>query len=140
MVSELEQAYQHCRRVVKSSATNFYYAFRTLPADKRQAIYAVYAFARVCDDIADGDLSIDEKRRLLNQTRETFRLSLKGNVDDPVFLALADSIKKYSIPPEYFEEIIDGMEMDMTWTRFHDFDEVRVYCYKAASVVGLICI
>ena len=139
MERDLKAAYDHCRRVTRTEAKNFYYAFRTLPAKKRRAIYAAYAFCRLCDDIADGDLPLDEKSRLLEETRG--RLSSDTNADrHPVFRALRDTIDSFDIPVRYFHEVIQGVEMDLTRTRYGTFEELRVYCYRVASAVGLVCI
>ena len=140
MTIELELAYEHCQRITRSEAKNFYYAFRTLPARQRRAIYAAYAFCRVCDDIADGPSPLDEKQRLLADTRELLRQSQNGSVADPVFTALGDAVATFGIPARYFEEVIDGVEMDLVRTRYESFDELREYCYKVAATVGLICI
>jgi phytoene synthase len=140
MATELELAYDHCRRITKQEAKNFYYAFRTLPSAKRRAIYAAYAFCHHCDDIADGDFPLDEKRRLLADTRERLSALHNGPTGDPLFTALGDASRAFEIPLGYLEEVVDGVEMDLTWTRFQDFDQLRTYCHKVASVVGLICI
>ena len=140
MTTELERAYDHCRRVTQSRAKNFYYAFRTLPAKNRLAIYAAYAFCRLCDDIADEERPPEEKQRLFARTRKLLGQSRNGVVADPVFMALRDAAAAFQIPGHYFEEVIDGVEMDLTRTRYQDFDELRTYCYNVASVVGLICL
>lgn len=143
MVSQLELAYDHCQQIAREHAKNFYYAFRTLPARKRRAIYAAYAFCRLCDDIADEDLPLEEKHWRFAQTRQRLTASLDGdaaNIQDPVFVALGDACRAFQIPARYLEEVIEGVEMDLTWTRFRDFQELRAYCYKVASVVGLVCI
>lgn len=139
MASDLDQAYIHCQRVAKTEAKNFYYAFRTLPSTKRRAIYAVYAFCRYCDDIADEDLPPEEKRRLLSETRS--RLHSPGLAsDDPVFMALEGAIRDFAIPRSYLEDVIRGVEMDLDVSRFESFDDLREYCRLVASAVGLICI
>ena len=140
MATELELAYDHCQRIAKDQAKNFYYAFRTLPARKRRAIYAAYAFCRYCDDIADETLPVEEKQRRLAYTRQLLADSKKGAVKEPVFVALQDASNEFGIPADYFEDVIAGVEMDLTWTRFRNFEELRTYCHKVASVVGLICI
>ena len=140
MATELKLAYDHCQRIAKDHAKNFYYAFRTLPARKRRAIYAAYAFCRYCDDIADEDLPLEEKRRLFDHTRQLLADSQNGQTSGPVFTALEDASQAFDIPARYFEEVIQGVEMDLTWTRFQNFEELRAYCYKVASTVGLICI
>ena len=143
MSTDLEQAYQHCQRVAKKHASNFYYAFRTLPAHKRRAIYSAYAYCRLCDDIADGDMPIEAKRKELNRVRQHLADALspaRPPAHSPEFLALGDAARRFDIPVSYFEEVIDGVESDLTKTRFAEFSELRTYCYKVASVVGLICI
>ncbi len=140
MTTEVELAYDYCQRIAKEHARNFYYAFRTLPARKRRAIYSAYAFCRYCDDIADEDLPIDEKERLFAEARRFLSLSQKGRANGPVFTALNDASRAFHIPYEYYEQVIEGVEMDLTWTRFQTFDELNGYCYKVASIIGLICI
>ena len=139
MASDLDKAYDHCQRVAKIHAKNFYYAFRTLPPAKRRAIYAVYAFCRYCDDVADEDLPPDEKRRLLEETRNRlYDRSLASH--DPVFVALENAIQNFEVPRRYFEDVIRGVETDLVVSRFQTFDDLRDYCYLVASTVGLICI
>ena len=143
MATDLEQAYQHCQRVAKEHASNFYYAFRTLPARKRRAIYSVYAYCRLCDDIADGDLPIETKRTELARVRQDLTAAMSPEpppAPSPEFRSLGDAVHTFDIPVSYLEEVIDGVESDLTKTRFADFSELRTYCYKVASVVGLICI
>lgn len=144
MSDALEQAYRHCQGVARIHARNFYYAFRTLPLKKRRAIYAAYAYCRLCDDVADGELPISEKRERFDRIRELLDASMSrdGEAGDlpPEFTALRDAAAAFDIPRAYFEEIIEGVESDLEKTRFADFDELRGYCYKVASVVGLICI
>ena len=139
MASDLDQAYIHCQRIAKTEAKNFYYAFRTLPASKRRAIYAVYAFCRYCDDIADEDLPPAEKRRLLAETRDSLRNPRLAS-DDLVFTALEGAISDFAIPRGYLEDVIRGVEMDLDVSRFKTFDDLREYCRLVASAVGLICI
>ena len=140
MPTDLDVAYDHCRKVAREQATNFYYAFRTLPARQRNAIYAAYAFCRLCDDIADEDLPLDEKRRRFAETRRMLAESEGGDSGDPVFRALGDARAGFGIPRRLFEEVIEGVEIDLVQSRFETFDDLRGYCYKVASVVGLICI
>lgn len=139
--TELELAYDHCQLIAKKHARNFYYAFRTLPSPKRRAIYAVYAFCRICDDIADGSLPLEEKiHKLACLRRRVDALSPDNHSGLPIFRALWDASHAYGIPHDYYKEVIDGVEIDLVKRRFADFDELHAYCYKVASVVGLICI
>ena len=139
-MSELDLAYSHCRLITKRAATNFYYAFITLPPRKRKAIYAAYAFCRLCDDAADGGSDTDQKLRLLSELREQLSMAYSGQPDGPVFTALSDAADVFQIPEEDFQEVVAGVETDLTKTRYRDFEELRSYCYQVASVVGLICI
>ncbi|MDE2687902.1 MAG: squalene/phytoene synthase family protein [Chloroflexota bacterium] len=140
MATELDLAYDHCQRVAKQNARSFYYASLPLPRDKRRAIYAVYAYCRLCDDIADGDLSIGEKYRGFAEVRRNLQSSTTTGEDAQMYLALRHAAETFGIPYSYLDEILQGVEMDMVKTRFADFDELREYCYKVASVVGLVCI
>ena len=142
MVADLKQAYEACKRITKAEAKNFYYAFRTLPADKRQAIYAAYAYCRLCDDIADADedMPSTDKETRFAALRADLDSALAGNSDDPILAALADSADRFGFSRELLLEVLEGVEMDLTKTRFADFGELREYCYKVASAVGLISI
>ena len=140
MATELEFAYSHCQRVTKENARNFYYTFRPMPSEKRRAMYAVYAYCRLCDDIADGELPIEDKRLGFEEVRQNLGTSEPSGEDAPMYRALHDAAVRFEIPYSYFEEILEGVEMDMVKSRFADFEELREYCYKVASVVGLVCI
>ena len=100
MATQLEQAYDHCQRVAREHAKNFYYAFRTLPSKRRRAIYATYAFCRLCDDIADDDASLDDKRRRFAQTRDLLAESLAPGDDGVVRNSLPPSSLPFEMPPQ----------------------------------------
>jgi phytoene synthase len=103
-------------------------------------IYAVYAFARYCDDISDDKQSQNQFEQFISLRKE-LKLSMEGRVtNNPIMPALIDTINKFSIPDSYFYELIDGVEMDLTKSRFVTFEELKEYCYKVASIVGLISI
>ena len=142
--SDLDRAYGHCQRVARARAKNFYYAFRMLPAPKRRAIYAAYAVCRLWDDIADGDMPTERKRALFAETRRELASAFADGAgyagDSPEFAALSHAARAYKMPPRCFEAILDGVESDLTTSRYADFDELREYCRKVASAVGLICI
>ena len=137
---DLDAAYDLCRRITKAEAKNFYYAFRTLPAFKRRAIYAAYAFCRLCDDISDDDMSREGRIEGFRGVRESLALARENRSDEPVFAALADAAFRFGIPWEHFDEIVAGVEMDLDITRYETFDDLREYCHKVASVVGLVSI
>jgi phytoene synthase len=137
----IEESYRYCFAVSRSKAKNFYYSFLFLPKRKRKAISAIYAFMRTCDDITDNPSSIDSKKSSLNEWKEKVQNFLKGSdLSHPVFPALKDTIHFFEIPNSYFIEIIEGVEMDLSPCRFQNFDELYSYCYKVASIVGLICL
>jgi len=134
-----EEDYARCAEVTRQSSSNFYYAFMLLPAERRRALYAVYAFCRFVDDIAD-DGTVAQPAMLLERWREELRKVFNGAVERPVSRALADNVRRFNIPQRYFEEVIDGVEMDLTRKRYATFAELSLYCRRVASAVGLICI
>lgn len=138
--TDLELAYADCRNITRREAKNFYYAVVTLPQEKRKAIYAAYSFCRQCDDSVDEAASPEAKLSALTDLQVNLALAYEGRPATPVFLALADTADRYDIPQEYFSEIIRGVESDLVKTRYQDFDELREYCYRVASVVGLVCL
>lgn len=141
MTQGLELAYAHCAQVAKREAKNFYYGFLLLPPHQRRAIYAAYAFARLCDDIVDEDGPDDqEKAARLAALRNDLRRCLDGNPEGPVFAALHDAVRTFAIPHDYLFQLVDGVEMDLLSRRYRTFAELERYCYLVASVVGLICI
>ena len=154
--SQLAVAYSVCRSIARSAAKNFYYAFLVLPQAKRQALCAVYAFMRHCDDLADDNvLAVHERRRKLAEWLDALHRAAAGfPTDDPVLLALTDAQRRYSIPLELLDQLAFGTEMDVDeedeilgeaaapilTVRYRTFDDLRFYCYRVASVVGLVCI
>jgi phytoene synthase len=135
----LRKAYAYCQAVTRRSSSNFYYAFRLLSPERRQALYAVYAFCRFIDDIAD-DKDRREPAALLARWREELELVYGGAPTHPIGCALADTAQRFALPQEYFLELIRGVEMDLTRQRYAIFDELYHYCYRVASTVGLLCI
>lgn len=137
---ELSEAYAECQRITRSQAKNFYYAFVTLPKRERQAIYATYAFCHACDDIADGTLPPSERESKLEEIRGLVRDAYAGRPKGPIMTALKDSADQFGIDQDYFQEVVSGVSMDLTKRRYANFEELKSYCYKVASVVGLISI
>ena len=184
--SQLAVAYSVCRAITRAAARNFYYAFLVLPRRKRQALCAVYAFMRRCDDITDDPtLPVAERLARLSTWVEAFhRVQAGAPTDDPVMLALADAQRRYQIPLELLDQLAHGTAMDLQENdlqendlqendlqendgpendgpenhrpgrdlpqsglahpairiRYRSFDDLYVYCYRVASVVGLVCI
>lgn len=137
----LKESFQACELIARKRARNFYYAFTVLPKAKRQAICSMYAFMRYCDDIADSDNPPSSKVEALHRWRLGLSNALNGNYGQSrIMPAFHDSVRRFNIPEIYFHELIDGAEMDLSINRYQTFDELYQYCYKVASVVGLVCI
>jgi 15-cis-phytoene synthase len=135
----LRNAYAYCQQVTRCSSSNFYYAFRLLGPERREALYAVYAFCRFVDDIAD-DQGRRDPASLLAEWRAELARVYAGTPTHPIGLALADSVQRFALPQSLFVELIEGVEMDLTRRRYATFDELYEYCYRVASTVGLMCI
>lgn len=138
--AEVARAYEYCRRITKARARNFYYAFLSLPHQKRLAVYAVYAFCRACDDIADNEGNVKDKLVRLNASLRDLTACFQGNPSTPIFVALQDAVERYHVPRALFEEIVTGVQMDLTFRRYASFEDLYNYCYRVASAVGLITI
>ena len=147
--SQLATAYSVCRGIARSAAKNFYYGFLVLPAHKRDALSSVYAFMRRCDDISDDPgLTLQERRAKLAEWLEGLHRALDGQTtDDPVLLALSDAVRQFNIPAGLLDQLAHGTAMDLELAgresaiiRYRTFDDLYLYCYGVASVVGLICI
>jgi 15-cis-phytoene synthase len=146
----IPEAYTVCREIAKREAKNFYYAFRVLPQHKSNAMCAIYAFMRRADDIADDEsMPVEQRRTVMAQWTESWRASRCGApTDDPVFLALNDTQRRFEIPDALLEELVQGTTMDLEpqaanageVQTFATFDDLYRYCYLVASVVGLVCI
>ena len=143
---QLRAAYSVCRHIARSAAKNFYYGFLVLPSHKRDAVCAVYAFMRHADDISDEPgLPFEQRRDKLNDWIDRLRQVVEGSkTDDPVLMALADSQKRFNIPLELLDKLVQGTAMDVAQggakLRYETFDQLYDYCYHVASVVGLVCI
>ena len=132
----VEEAYAEVGRITRREAKNFAYGIMVLPRAKRQAIAAIYAFARTVDDVADGELPPEEKRARL----EELRAALGEDSADPVFVALRDARERFGISREPLEALIDGGLQDIEQSTYRDFAELRGYCEKVAGAVGLACV
>lgn len=140
MNADAQQALAYCRQVTRQQARNFYYAFLFLPADKRAAVYSVYAFCRHSDDIADEPGALHHKRDRLRSWRDELENCYRGNPTRLITRALRHTVQKYPIPQRYFDDLLQGIEMDLTVQRYASFDDLKVYCYRVASAVGLACL
>jgi 15-cis-phytoene synthase len=132
----VQEAYAEVGRITRREAKNFAYGIMVLPKAKRQAIAAIYAFARRVDDVADGGLPLEEKQIGL----EELRAALDADDADPVFVALRDARERFDIPRAPLEALIDGGLQDLEQSTYADFADLRGYCEKVAGAVGLACV
>jgi 15-cis-phytoene synthase len=166
--SQLKMAYSVCRSIARSAAKNFYYGFVVFPPRKRNALAAVYAFMRRCDDITDDNaLGIEDRQNKLADWLDKVHRALAGQpTDDPVLMALTDAQRRYQIPIGLLDQLAFGTAADLEQgvlqndqlhasqfqasqlpstdtalvARYKTFEDLRQYCYGVASVVGLVCI
>ena len=131
-------AYEECRRITRGAGSSFYAGMRLLPADRRLAIYAVYALARRIDDIADGEVPREEKLERLSAIRS--QLASRDGVDDPVFVALADAAERYPIPLDAFFDLVEGAEADVLGTHYETFARLERYCRCVAGSIGRLAL
>ncbi len=133
-------AYRYCEAVTGRQARNFAYGIRLLPAGKRQAMSALYAFSRRVDDIGDGELPLTDKRVRLEETRETLRRVRDHEVaeddTDAVAVALTDAARRFPLPLGGLDELIDGVWMDLTGETYETWEELKVYCRCVAGAIG----
>jgi phytoene synthase len=152
-------AYSVCRGITRTAAKNFFYAFLVLPRRKRDALCAVYAFMRRCDDITDDPaLTLPDRRQKLDTWLDGLHRAQQGQpTDDPILLALTDAQRRFHIPAGLLDELAQGTAMDVEvesagvdsqnpppvaglTVQYKTFEDLRLYCYRVASVVGLVCI
>ena len=152
--SQLDMAYSVCRSIARSAAKNFYYGFVVLPRRKRNALCAVYAYMRRCDDITDDNTlsPADRHNKLAGWLDQVHRALAAQPTDDPVLLALTDAQRIYQIPIGLLDQLAFGTAADLDYgspevsaeeplaARYRTFEELRQYCYGVASVVGLVTI
>jgi phytoene synthase len=155
---QLVMAYSVCKGITRTAAKNFYYAFLVLPRRKREALCAVYAFMRRCDDISDDcSQPLAERRSKLDTWLDALHRAQQGQpTDDPILLALTDAQRRFAVPAGLLDELAHGTAMDLEndletaaygtpaapglTVQYKTFEDLRVYCYRVASVVGLVCI
>jgi phytoene synthase len=143
MAATLEESYRYCRGVARSRAKNFYYSFLLLDKTQRDAMCAIYAFNRHCDDLSDerGDAGTTQVREKIAHWGIELGRALKGQFGEhPVWPAFHDTVERYRIPHRFFYEMIDGISSDLEPRQIQTFEELYRYCYQVASVVGLTII
>lgn len=124
----------------RARRSNFGVAFALLPATQRDAIRAVHAWSRSVDDGVDEAADAESAKRAVANWRREVDLLYSGAPEEPATVALRPHVDRFGIPREYFEELVRGVEMDVTHSRYPTFEELQGYCYRVASVVGLICL
>ncbi|TLU82404.1 MAG: phytoene/squalene synthase family protein [Chlorobium sp.] len=143
----LEEAYTYCRNISKKHAKTFYLATLFLPEKQQKPIFAIYALLRTVDDVvdmaeeklADGLITREEISQMLESWKTKLKACYDGKIEnDPIMMAWQDTLKSYSIPIELPLDLMDGVAMDIEFKPFDTFDELYVYCYKVAAVVGLM--
>ena len=127
-------------KFTRAAGSNFYYSFLLLPGPKRRAIKNVYAFCRILDDIVDKDPGTRNPQADLQYWREEVDNWFEGYATTEFGDSFISTIEEFDLPREPFVDLIDGMEMDLKWRSYQSFADLREYCYRVASAVGLICI
>ena len=134
----VRRGFLQARQITTHHAKTFYFASRFLPKEKRFASYAIYALCRISDDSVDTRGAISAHSQLSLTKEYIERVYRNEQVNNEVLLAFKDTVTRYNIPKQYFDELIDGMHMDLNKNRYETFNELYSYCYKVAGIVGLI--
>lgn len=134
------EAQAYCTTLTKRSGSNFYYSFFFLPRERREAMYTVYAFCKEVDSAVDEPPAGSNPQEELRRWRQELAAAYHGRPTHPVTISLSEQARLFDIPQELCEELINGVEMDLSLTRYHTFTDLYQYCYRVASVVGLICL
>ncbi len=141
-ISQLDQAYEICRKETQKWAKTFYLGTLLLPQEKRKAIWAIYVWCRRTDEIMDSveasTKSQDELSDNLDEWEENTKNVFKGNIKSELDSVLLDTIEKYPQSIQPYLDMIDGQRMDLNKFRYKDFDELKLYCYRVAGTVGLM--
>ncbi len=137
----LDESYMQCVNVTKERAANFHFAFKVLPEPRYRGICALYAFSRLADDISDDEADLEKARENTRAWRAMFDKALVGDTSaHPILPAVADTMRRYTIPPVYMHELLAGTEMDSDKNRYEKWDDTYLYCYRVASVIGMMTI
>lgn len=136
----VRKAYEHCAAIVRRSGSSFSAAFWMLPAPRRRALHAVYAFCRLADDIADDPSIAGDRLALIARWRSELEAAYLGKSEHPVGIALGDAVHRFRLPQEVFEDLLLGVESDLRAEPFERFEDLRRYCYRVASTVGILVV
>lgn len=136
----VRDAYRHCAAVLRGSGSSFGAAFWMLPAPRRRALHAVYAFCRLADDVADDPAVRGDRQRLLERWRGELAAAYRGDATHPVGVALADAVRRFRLPQEVFADLLRGVESDLRGEPIETWADLERYCYRVASTVGLLLV
>ncbi|HEX8525041.1 MAG TPA: phytoene/squalene synthase family protein [Tepidisphaeraceae bacterium] len=142
----LAQSRAYCEQLTRQAAKNFYYGLRLLPEPKRSAMFALYAYMRLVDDIADEEdgRDLSQRQEELDAWQMQTKAILDGQTfeqdDHPLWPAFAEVVQRHKIPGYIFDEVIEGQRQDLVRATFETFDDLRTYCYRVAGVIGLASI
>lgn len=141
----LAQSHAFCAQLTKSEARNFYYGLKLLPEPRRSAMFVLYAYMRLVDDIADGEdgRSIAQRSAALDAWSESTHSALCGQAPAdgrPIWPAFTQIVQRYGVPAHVFDEVIAGQRQDLQSPRYQTFEQLREYCYRVAGVVGVASI
>jgi phytoene synthase len=137
---KIEDSYAFCERVARTEAKNFYYSFLLLSRPQRQAMCAIYAFMRYCDDLSDAE-GVNDRAGAIARWQADLDSALAGSPPEhPLWPAFSDAVARYRIPHKYFRDMIRGVSSDLEPRHIQTFPELYDYCYHVASVVGLTII
>jgi 15-cis-phytoene synthase len=137
-VLTLDACYRHCGEIARRHSKSFFLCSRFLPPAKRLAVWAVYAFCRTADDLADGAVAPDARLDALDAWEAQLRGAYAGRANDPIFVAFADAAARYDVPLQAALDLLRGARMDVTVDRYATYDDLRGYCYLVASTVGVM--
>lgn len=142
MAERLEESYGYCHGLMRRAARNFYYGMRLLPPEQRGAMYALYSYMRLCDDIADDQVvGVDDRMERLERWRSSTHAAIGGKVEGhPIWPAFCDMVGRFGIPARVFDDAIDGQIQDLRQDRYGTFAELYEYCYRVASTVGIAAV
>jgi len=137
MNKEIIKGFKEAKKITKKYAKTFYFASFFLDKNTRRGAYSIYAICRISDNSVDENSFIPKKRLL--DIKNKIDLAYSNNpINEDLLLAFRETIVKYNIPKQYFDELISGMELDLTKSRYETFEDLYTYCYKVAGVIGLI--
>jgi phytoene synthase len=137
---KVAEAYRECADITRRSGSSFASAFWMLPKPKRNALHAIYAFCRLADDIADDPKITGDRTALLARWREELDDAFRGRAQHAVGVAISDAVKSFQLPEPVFLDLLAGVEFDLTEGPIETFDDLRLYCYRVASTVGLLVV